>query len=255
MRDLEKLLSENIDRLMPGISTSSVVFGFQDGKIHVLVSKLKEMNLWMIPTGYVFHNEDVNSAAARVLEERIGSPKIYIDQFYTFGQKNRATSKEENFVLFSRFIENQRLQNWFNQRFVSVGFLVLVRISECELKLNTFSDEVKWVPVDKLPHLIFDNKDLVDFALNYMRLRASHLPIARYLLENQFTMKDLQTLYEELFQKRADRGNFQKRILKLNILNRHEKQMNGNAHRAPYLYSINIERYELHKKNNQDIMS
>ena len=131
----------------------------------------------------------------------------------------------------------------------------MVRISECELKLNTFSDEVKWVPVDKLPHLIFDNKDLVDFALNYMRLRASHLPIARYLLENQFTMKELQTLYEELFQKRADRGNFQKRILKLNILNRHEKQMNGNAHRAPYLYSINIERYELHKKNNQDIMS
>jgi len=254
MRDIEKILSNNIDRLMPGISTSSVVFGFSKGKIHVLVSKLKEMNLWMIPTGYVFEDENLNDAAKRILDDRIVVPEKFIDQFYTFGQLNRATSKEENFVLFSRFLKNKKIESWFNQRFISVGFLVMVRMDDCELKLDTFSDDVKWVAIDELPNLIFDNKDLIEYALNYMKLRASHLPIARYLLNHKFTMKEIQNLYEQLFNKKADRGNFQKRILKLDILNRHEKQMSGNAHRAPYLYSFNEERYRLYKINNQDIM-
>jgi hypothetical protein len=67
-------------------------------------------------------------------------------------------------------------------------------------------------------------------------------------------MRDLQTLYEELFKKKMDRGNFQKRILKLNILNRHEKKMSGNAHRAPFLYSINKTNYTKFKEDNQDIL-
>ena len=40
-----------------------------------------------------------------------------------------------------------------------------------------------------------------------------------------------------------DRGNFQKKMLKLGFLDRHEKQLTGGAHKAPYLYSFNTKRY------------
>jgi len=254
MRDFESLFSKSIPNLIPGISTTSVVFGFKDGKIQVLVSKLKEMDLWMLPTGYVFKNEDVDNAARRIIKSRVGAKRIFLDQFYTFGQKDRITSREENFVLFSRFIKQKRTREWFNQRFISIGFISLINIEDCELKLDDFSDIVNWAPIDNLPYLIIDHKKIIESAFKYLKTTSSQLPIGSYVLPEKFTMRDLQTLYEELFKKKMDRGNFQKRILKLDILNRHEKKMSGNAHRAPFLYSINKTNYSKFKEDNQDIL-
>jgi len=56
-------------------------------------------------------------------------------------------------------------------------------------------------------------------------------------------MKEFQTLYENILDKSLDRGNFQKKMLKLGFLSRHEKQLSGGAHKAPYLYSFNENRY------------
>ncbi len=51
-------------------------------------------------------------------------------------------------------------------------------------------------------------------------------------------MKELQHLYESIMEKKLDRGNFQRKMLKLGIFNRHEKQLEGGAHKAPDLYSF-----------------
>ncbi len=58
-----------------------------------------------------------------------------------------------------------------------------------------------------------------------------------------FNLKDLQVLYESILHRKLDRGNFQKKMLKLGFLNRLEKQHTGASHKAPYLYSFNKERY------------
>ena len=56
-------------------------------------------------------------------------------------------------------------------------------------------------------------------------------------------MSDLQTLYESILQKQLDRGNFQRKMLKLGIFKRHEKLMTGASNKAPFLYSIDDEAY------------
>ncbi|MGB0837966.1 MAG: NUDIX hydrolase [Flavobacteriaceae bacterium] len=255
MKNIKNQFSKNIDKLQPGISTSSVVFGFRDNQLHILVSKLKDLNLWMIPTGYVFTSENIEDSAKRILSGRLGVKKLFLEQFHTFGNKDRATSKEENSVLFAQFSDHPKIQNWLNQRFISIGYISLVRISDCKLSTDLYSDDVKWAPINDLPTLILDNASIVKQALNYLKTAYIHLPIAYSLLENKFTMKEVQTLYEQIYNKTTDRGNFQKRILKLDILKRHEKKMNGNAHRAPFLYSFNQEKYLKYKALNQDIMS
>ena len=56
-------------------------------------------------------------------------------------------------------------------------------------------------------------------------------------------MTDLQSLYESVLIKKLDRGNFQKKMLKLGIFERHKKKITGGAHRAPFLYSFNLTTY------------
>jgi hypothetical protein len=69
------------------------------------------------------------------------------------------------------------------------------------------------------------------------------MPVGMSLLPEKFTMKEFQTLYERVLLKPLDRGNFQKKMLKLGFLDRQEKQHTGGAHKAPYLYSFNLKRY------------
>ena len=81
-------------------------------------------------------------------------------------------------------------------------------------------------------------------ALEQLRIRINYLPIGIALLPEKFTMKEFQTLYESILHKDLDRGNFQKKMLKLGILDRGEKKLSGKAHKAPYLYTFNKERYD-----------
>ena len=101
-----------------------------------------------------------------------------------------------------------------------------------------------WVSLSELPVLILDHKEILNKALEHLRIRLNYLPIGRSLLAPEFTMADLQKLYEAILGKKLERSNFQRKILKLGMLVRGEKQMAGGAHKAPYLYSIDNERYE-----------
>jgi len=65
------------------------------------------------------------------------------------------------------------------------------------------------------------------------------LPFGLYLLPKFFAMTDLQSTYEFVLIKKLDRGNFQKKMSKLGIFERHKK-ITGVAHRAPFLYSFNL---------------
>jgi hypothetical protein len=57
-------------------------------------------------------------------------------------------------------------------------------------------------------------------------------------------MPELQKLYETILDKKLDRRNFQRRMLGFGILKRSAKPRKGGAHKAPYLYSFDLENYE-----------
>ena len=62
-------------------------------------------------------------------------------------------------------------------------------------------------------------------------------------------MQDLQKLYESILRKPLERSNFQRKMLKMGMFIRHEKQLTGAANKAPYLYSFDKEKYEELLKN------
>ena len=238
------LINFDIDNFVHGQSVDCVIFGFENGELKILVLKWKAPGeFWALPGGFVFKEEDLDIAAIRVLKERTGIDIPFLEQFKTFGKVNRRDGDTVIKNLKSIDVDKSII-DWFGNRFISTGYLSLVDIRKCDLTPDFSSEAIAWLSLEELPDLIFDHKEMVDSALNYIRNQINYLPIGLNLLPEKFTMKELQLLYESILDKKLDRGNFQRKMLKLNIFIRHEKQLEGGAHKAPYLYSFDKNKYE-----------
>ncbi len=233
----------NTDQFVPGHSVDCVIIGFDQEGLKVLVMKWKGPEMFCIPGGFIFKEEDLDKAAIRVLKERAGLELPFLEQFSTFGRVGRRDGDTLSHNL-KMMQAPDRLIHWFEQRFISTGFVSLVDMKMCELKPDPMSESIGWFGIEELPNLIFDHREMVEEAVRYIRNQINYLPIGLTLLPEKFTMKELQHLYESILEKKLDRGNFQRKMLKLGIFIRHEKQLEGGAHKAPYLYSFDREKYQ-----------
>lgn len=233
----------DLSSFLPGVSIDCVVIGFDLEELHILLLKLKAHDVWMLPGGFIHLNEDMDQAATRILEERTGIKLPYLKQFYTFGDVNRRDNTKLHDFIKLQGESQKKVIAFLEQRFISSGYLSLVDMRDCSPTPDALSDECTWTPVNKLPELQYDHGEIVKKAMEQLKSRINYMPVGITLLPEKFTMKEYQALYERILFKSLDRGNFQKKMLKLGFLDRHEKQLTGGAHKAPYLYSFNKKRY------------
>lgn len=231
------------ESLLPGVSIDCVVVGFNGERLHILLLKSKGADLWMLPGGFIHLDEDMDQAATRILEERTAIKLPYLVQFHTFGDVNRREKNKFPHVAGFQSKEFEDFRIFLQKRFISTGYLSLVDLNNCTPTHDILSDRCDWKPLNQLPPLVWDHGEIIVKALEQLRSRINYMPVGISLLPEKFTMKEFQTLYEEILDKKLDRGNFQKKMLKLGFLNRREKQLSGGAHKAPYLYSFNENRY------------
>ena len=81
-----------------------------------------------------------------------------------------------------------------------------------------------------------DHNEMVGYALETLRQNLDQKLIGFNLLPETFTMREVQELYEAVYDKPFARNNFQKKMLDLNVLERLEKKFTGAQNKAPYLY-------------------
>lgn len=230
------------------INIDCVIFGYQDKQLKILVSKLKyKGDFFCLPSGFISQTEDVDNAAHRILEERTGICNIYIEQFKVFGKANRNNSKFLDKLLALNpeipdpNMENNTLQDyeWFSRRFLSIGYYALVDINKVTPKLSDIDESIGWYNIKEVPEMILDFNEMVMNALEMLRFFFDYKLTAFNLLPEVFTMKDIQEVYEAVYDRPFARNNFQKKILELNVLERLEKKFTGAANKAPYLYKLN----------------
>ena len=87
-----------------------------------------------------------------------------------------------------------------------------------------------------IPRTDEEKKEMIEKALESLRLNLDTNIIVLNLLPETFTMKEVQDLYETIFEKTYARNNFQAKILDLGVLERLEKKFTGASNKAPYLY-------------------
>ncbi|KAA0992816.1 NUDIX hydrolase [Dyadobacter aurulentus] len=227
------------------LSIDCVIFGYHNRQLKVLVPKLNfHGDFRALPSGFVTQHEDIDAAADRITRQRTGMQDIYLDQFHVFGKAGRS-----NEAFIKRLIElnqeklaakglNKKEYDWITKRFVSIGYYALVDINKVTPEKTNIDASIDWYDIRQLPPMIMDHNEIVAKALDNLRVNMDEKLIAFRLLGETFTMKEVQELYETVFDKPFARNNFQKKILDMNVLERLEKKFTGAANKAPFLYRL-----------------
>ena len=238
--ELTNLIRHGAAEYLPNVSVDSVIFSFHEGLLKVLLLRMKDQTLYSLPGGYVGRAEDLDRAAQRILRERTGLESVYLEQCGTFGDHNRTGPKKSQETFSAMGIDVPE-DCWIAQRFISVGYYALVNYAAARPTPGHFDAECIWCPLDRLPDMIFDHRDITLKALETLRLLLDVKVPRSQLLPITFTMNELQQLYESILGKPLLRSNFQRKMLNMEILERLDKKFGGGAHKAPYLYRFKTE--------------
>lgn len=222
---------------IPGVSIDVVIFGYHQKELKILILEYKKTALFALPGGFIKKKESLNEAAHRVLKERTGISDIYLNQFQAFGSLERDDSTPMRMVLEKNdqpIEENHFLLN----RFISISYYSLVDFKKVEPVADKLSDSCSWYDVDELPDLMLDHYIIFETALNHLRQQIDHSSVGLNLLDETFTMGELQQLYETILGEKLNRTGFHRKMMRSGRLKRLGKKKTGKAHRAPYLYKF-----------------
>lgn len=223
---------------LPHIAYDSVIFGFAEDELKILLLEYHNTGLFALPGGFVRTDENLNDAVLRGLKERTGLSNIYLEQFYTFGDVSRYKPAEMQSILEANGQDPNGRLKWLLDRFISVAYYALINYKDVTPKPDALSDSCGWHSVRKLPKLIQDHRQIVEKAVHTLRDNLDRKLVGGNLLPKKFTMKELQKVYEVILDEKLRRTTFQRKMLAADVLKRHEKHFSGGAHKAPYLYSF-----------------
>jgi len=220
---------------VPHISVDTVIFGFNGDQLKVLLLKMKFNHQYFLPGGYMKKEENLESAAIRILRERTQLDKIFLQEFAVFSELNRS---EEAFKDFPDDL-------WHKKRFISVGYYALVNHKDVSPIGDELNESCDWIILDELEsqNITMDHKQIIEKALNTLREQISYKPIGLNLLPEKFTLSELQKLYEAILGRTLNRGNFYRKIKNIGILKKLDEKRKGGAHKAPDLYTFDQENY------------
>ena len=241
-----------MSKIIPNISIDCVIFGFDFDQLNVLLVERKLVDEatnktliddWTLTGYHIYNDEDVDTAAARILKKLSGLDHIYLEQFYTFGGVNRLNNPKDKL-----WLKNQ--QEGFSDRVVTIGYYSLIDNTSVTLSLK--ERNVKWFPINELPEMGFDHPEILEKALERLRSKLRSEPIGFELLPEKFTLSQLQRLYEVVIGTQFDRRNFRKKVLQMKYIIPLDEKQKGVKHKPAQLFIFSREVYEKTKKERFD---
>ncbi|MBA3680358.1 MAG: NUDIX hydrolase [Bacteroidetes bacterium] len=209
----------------PALASDCVMFGFDGGELKLLlIEREKEpfKNKWSLPGGFVFMQETTEECAKRILLEKAGIKNVFIEQLYTFSEIERDP----------------------RERIISVAYFALVNTQQYEVIAGRDTLKAEWFELSKVPKLAFDHSKIVKTAIQRLKGKVSYQPIGFELLNEKFTLTQLQALYEAILEEPIDKRNFRKKILGMGFLKALEEKEKNVAHKAARFYSFDKKAYK-----------
>lgn len=207
------------------VSVDCIILGFNKGELNVLLYKRNFEPLkgqWSLMGGFIKSGESVDEAASRVLTECSGIDTLFMEQVGAYGDVTRD----------------------LGERVISVAYYSLVN-------MNDFSEEILkahkaiWTKLSDVPPLIFDHNQMITDTLARLRRKAATRPVGFNLLPEKFTLPQLQSLYEAIYQTPLDKRNFRKKLNAMDILEKLDEKDKKSSKRGAFYYMFNKEKYDL----------
>jgi len=214
LKEMTPILYDNQPKHL--LAVDCVTFGYENDELKLLLFQRQldpEKGNWSLVGGWVETHETVEKAAERVLHKFTGLKEIFQEQVEVFSDPGRDPGG----------------------RVVSVAFYALIDIKRHDKELlSNFG--ASWWPVSQLPPLIFDHGQMVNAAMKKLRSKATYDLVGRDLLPEEFTITQLRQLYNSLFMQQFDPGNFRKKIISLNAIERLDKKDTSESKKGAFYY-------------------
>ena len=208
------------------VSVDCIVFGFDEGKLKLLVGR-RQMDPgrgeWSLYGGFVREDEGLETAAHRTLQELTGLKKMYLKQVGAFGAIDRDPG----------------------ERVITVAYCALINVKDYDRHLLE-EHELAWLNLDALPRLYSDHNRMVEKALTMLRRRIGREPLCFNLLPDLFTLTQLQQVYEAILDTAIDKRNFRKRVKEIDFIEKTELIDKLTSKRGAALYRFNKRMYNEH---------
>jgi len=202
----------------PLVAVDVVIFTIADGALQALLVEVKAgpcAGRWAFPGGLVPVGESPETTATRELLAQTGIRDLYLEQLRTFGDPSRDP----------------------HAHVVSVAYFALVPSKGEAQAGNPKYARLAWFPVRALPSLAYDHNAVAQYALTRLQAKLEYTNIVYSLLRREFTLGELQEIYEIILGRRLDRRNFRKKILAAGLLKALRRQRRG-RHRPAQLYAF-----------------
>jgi 8-oxo-dGTP diphosphatase len=199
------------------VAVDVVILTVRDHRLEVLLIKREHWpyeGMWAIPGCFVQPDESLEDAARRKLEEETGARDMYLEQLYTFGDPQRDP----------------------RTRVITVVYYALLRPDQLRLP---GADTARLCEMYRLPELAFDHAAILDYTLQRLRGKLEYTTIGFQLLAHEFTLSELQDVYEGILNRPLDKRNFRKKLLLTRIVEPTPHVRMGKQHRPARLYRFN----------------
>ena len=240
---IEEFINIGTKKWMPQLSIDCVIFSFHESRLKVLLLKPFYIDLMVLPSGFIFNDEDIDEAALRNLKDRTSLDQIFLQQFHAFGKASRFFPNQLQELITNLGIDREKM-DWLFRRFVTIGYYALVDYNRVKPRPDVFTEKCIWADIEELPPLIMDHTELIQKAMYTLKKDLQVQPIGLQLLPDSFTLPELQSLYETILNRPIDRRNFRKKMLQSNILEALDEQRITKGHRSPKVYRFDREQYE-----------
>lgn len=201
----------------PSVTVDLVLFTIIDEKLHVLLTRRPEhpaKGKLALAGTFLQMDETLPEAVERVLQTKTGLRNIYFEQLFTWGEIKRDP----------------------RMRVLSVSYYALVPKEQLALPENDFTPQ--FYPVEEIAamqdEIAFDHAQMIEYGRERIRNKVYWSDIAFALVPEEFTLPQLQKVFEIILGRKLYKANFRKRIAPKIIMT--DKMTSGAAHRPSRIY-------------------
>ncbi|MFH9437745.1 NUDIX hydrolase [Streptomyces rochei] len=178
------------------VTVDLAVLTLRAGALHVLLVERGQepyAGRWALPGGFLLPEESAESAARRELAEETGLADVtglHLEQLRTYSEPGRDP----------------------RMRVVSVAFAALLPHPP-EPRGGGDASQARWVPYDAAVDLAFDHDRILADARDRVGAKLEYTCLATAFCPPEFTLGELQQVYETVWGTALDRPNFRRKVL------------------------------------------
>lgn len=190
-----------LDFPRPLVTVDVVIFAVLDGTLKIVLVRRPEGSnepypgRWALPGGFVDIDKDGNlhDCALRKLREKTSVAAPYLEELGSWGGAARDP------------------RGWSTTH----AFFALIPSREIVLQKDPDSAKAEWVDADAASRkkLAFDHGEILKSALVRLRSKVEYTSLPAFLLDEPFTLPQLQHTYEVVLGRAVDKSAFRKRML------------------------------------------